>query len=312
MAARRGEFSARVAALLDAQRPRRKIGRAGKTVAVVVSLGLAVALSPLIAAQAALTALPQFVRVEGASSVNPAAAVPLPPIMSAPSRVSSSAKAPQRTRIGARPIASSSVTPPQLITSFPPTYTIQGWSRLVEGTVTLEVSVDERGNATVLRTVSGLGYGLDEKAAEAVRGWKFIPALRNGVPVSAITQIDVDFDASNGPRTLRLTDTAGMGVSPPVVVSHVEPQYPEEALKENIQGRVLLEVIVRKDGACEVLRVLTSRGPSLDQAAIEALKQWRFEPGTRNGRPIDLALNVFVYFSAPSQTALSQIVFERQ
>jgi protein TonB len=89
----------------------------------------------------------------------------------------------------------------------------------------------------------------------------------------------------------------GGGVSPPTVLSRVEPQYSEEARKARYQGTVVLEAIVKRDGTVDILRVVRSLGFGLDENAIQALKQWRFRPGMRNGIPVDVALNIEVNFN---------------
>ena len=89
----------------------------------------------------------------------------------------------------------------------------------------------------------------------------------------------------------------GGGVTPPTVVSRVEPQYSEEARKARYQGTVVLEAIVKRDGTVDILRVVRSLGFGLDENAIQALKQWRFKPGMRNGIPVDVALNIEVNFN---------------
>jgi TonB family protein len=95
----------------------------------------------------------------------------------------------------------------------------------------------------------------------------------------------------------------GAGVSPPSVISRVEPQYSDEARQARIQGSVTLEAIVRKDGTLEILRVVKSLDPTLDQNAIEALQQWRFRPGMKDGQPVDVALNILVNFNLESRPA---------
>jgi periplasmic protein TonB len=89
----------------------------------------------------------------------------------------------------------------------------------------------------------------------------------------------------------------GGGVSPPTVVSRVEPQYSEEARKARFQGTVILEAIVRRDGTVDIQRVVRSLGFGLDENAIQALKQWHFRPGMRNGVPVDVSLNIEVNFN---------------
>jgi TonB family protein len=89
----------------------------------------------------------------------------------------------------------------------------------------------------------------------------------------------------------------GGGVTSPTVVSRVEPEYSEDARKARYQGTVLLEAIIRKDGRIDTIRLLRSLGFGLDQNAIDALKQWRFRPGMKNGKPVDVTINIAVSFN---------------
>src|ERR1044071_8453525 len=89
----------------------------------------------------------------------------------------------------------------------------------------------------------------------------------------------------------------GGGVNPPTVVSRVEPQYSEEARKARYQGTVVLEAIVRRDGTVDIQRVVRSLGFGLDENAIQALQQWRFRPGTKDGIAVDSTVDVEVRFN---------------
>ena len=71
----------------------------------------------------------------------------------------------------------------------------------------------------------------------------------------------------------------------------------QEARKAKYQGVVVLSAIVRKDGTIEILKVVRGLGLGLDENAIQALKQWKFRPGMKNGVPVDVALNIEVNFS---------------
>ena len=87
------------------------------------------------------------------------------------------------------------------------------------------------------------------------------------------------------------------GVSAPTVVYRVEPQYSEEARKARYEGTVVLQAIIRKDGKVDVLNLVRSLGFGLDQNAIEALKQWRFRPATKDGQAVDSTINIEVRFN---------------
>ena len=87
------------------------------------------------------------------------------------------------------------------------------------------------------------------------------------------------------------------GIVAPKLLYQVNPEYSEEARKARFEGTVLLEAVVRKDGTIDTVRLLRHLGFGLDQNAIDALKQWRFRPATKNGTPVDSFLNVEVHFN---------------
>ncbi|OGF68096.1 MAG: hypothetical protein A2Y62_05665 [Candidatus Fischerbacteria bacterium RBG_13_37_8] len=82
----------------------------------------------------------------------------------------------------------------------------------------------------------------------------------------------------------------------PVVIKRVEPEYPEIAKRARIEGMVILEAIINKDGTIGDVKVLRSLNPLLDQAAIKAVKQWKCTPGKINGKPVKAYLTLTVNF----------------
>jgi TonB family protein len=88
----------------------------------------------------------------------------------------------------------------------------------------------------------------------------------------------------------------GNGVSPPTVVSRREPAYTAEALRAKIQGSVSLSVVVDINGNPQNIKVVQSLDPGLDQKAIEAVRQWKFQPGQKNGQPVAVMATVQVNF----------------
>jgi TonB family protein len=88
------------------------------------------------------------------------------------------------------------------------------------------------------------------------------------------------------------------GVELPKLVREVKPEYTETALNARIQGVVLLEAVVLKDGQVGDIRILRSldakRG--LDDQAVKALKAWRFDAGTRDGRLVPVVVTVELSF----------------
>ena len=89
---------------------------------------------------------------------------------------------------------------------------------------------------------------------------------------------------------------AGGGVTPPALISKVEPEYSEEARKAKYQGVVLLYVEVAPNGRAQNVRVLHSLGLGLDQKAMEAVMKWKFRPGTKDGKPVTVVATIEVSF----------------
>ena len=86
------------------------------------------------------------------------------------------------------------------------------------------------------------------------------------------------------------------GISPPRVIYQEEPEYTEKARKKNINGTVELSAVVDSTGNVRDVKVEHSLERSMDQSAISAVSKWRFEPGTKDGKPIAVKLNVEVDF----------------
>jgi TonB family protein len=87
------------------------------------------------------------------------------------------------------------------------------------------------------------------------------------------------------------------GAKPPKVIYQIMPSYTEEARAKKIEGVVLLQVFVRKDGTAGDVKVLRSLGYGLDESAINTVtREWRFEPGTGNGQPVDMKVYMEISF----------------
>ena len=88
----------------------------------------------------------------------------------------------------------------------------------------------------------------------------------------------------------------GGGVSAPRAIYKPDPEYSPEARQAKYQGTVVLSLIVTPDGRAHDLRVARSLGMGLDEKAIEAVRQWRFEPARKDGKPVAVAVDVEVNF----------------
>ncbi|MGD0889641.1 MAG: energy transducer TonB [Acidobacteriaceae bacterium] len=88
----------------------------------------------------------------------------------------------------------------------------------------------------------------------------------------------------------------GGGVKGPVIIYQPEPEFSEEARKAKFQGVVTVSIVVDAQGRPQNVHVTRGVGMGLDEKAMEAVRQYRFKPGTENGKPVATYLNVEVNF----------------
>jgi protein TonB len=88
----------------------------------------------------------------------------------------------------------------------------------------------------------------------------------------------------------------GDGLAVPRKIVHVPPVYPQGARDAGVQGVVILEAVIATDGSVKSVAVLRSV-PLLDQAAVDAASQWRFEPARLNGEPTEVVMTLTINFT---------------
>ena len=89
----------------------------------------------------------------------------------------------------------------------------------------------------------------------------------------------------------------GGKITEPVRTGGPNPMYPEAARRARIQGVVVLECIIGKDGIVQDVKVLRGLPLGLTEAAVDAVKKWRFEPSTLNGKPVEVLYILTVRFN---------------
>jgi protein TonB len=117
--------------------------------------------------------------------------------------------------------------------------------------------------------------------------------------------VDPDMDIVLGdpeppPQTAPLMAGVG-GVTEPerIAETYVKPEYPELARRARVEGRVILQVVIRKDGTVGEMEVIQAPAADLGfgDAAKNAVSQWRYRPARQNNRPVDVFMTVVVNFS---------------
>jgi len=173
------------------------------------------------------------------------------------------------------------VAAPILLSKTEPMYSEEARKIKYGGTVVLYTQIDPSGTATNIHVIKSLGFGLDEKAMEAVETWKFKPGYKDGAPVTVEATIEVNFRLLEGGWTIARQDfVTAAGVSKPVLTTVPSPLNCKSA-----DARLELSVSVRPDGTVGDVRVVSSTDASLNQGIADSVEQWIFAPALRAGAP---------------------------
>jgi TonB family protein len=237
---------------------------------------------------------------------------------------------------GSRIILASDVTAPQLIKRVDPVYPQEAKQAGIEGTVVIAAQTDSSGNVTRLEILKGAHSTLNQAAAQAVIQWKYQPMMidetaygitftvtcrflkdkekpeihiSHGIAerikggISGAVEGGVSGEVQGGVIGGVMGGVVGEiepvratgDIKPPKLIKMVEPVYPEVARQAQVEGLVILEATTDKYGRVQSARVLRPV-PLLNQAAVEAVKQWIYEPAVIDGEPRGMIFTVTVTF----------------
>jgi len=166
--------------------------------------------------------------------------------------------------------------------------------------VILEVKTDEEGNVVDARVLRSIPV-LDQAAIDAVKQWKYEPLIIDGKAHKVVFTVTVRFVLDEGikkdviKKFVQGAVKAEGDIQPPKIVKEVAPVYPEAARVAGVQGVVILSVKTDETGKVADTMVLRSI-PLLDQAAIDAVRQWVYEPFLQDGKPVPIVFTVTVRF----------------
>src|SRR5262249_24908526 len=148
----------------------------------------------------------------------------------------------------------------------------------IQGVVIVSVTVGPDGHVITAQTTSGHPL-LIQAAVDAVKQWTFEPPMVNGKPVTAITSVPVNFKISDpGQDSARaMPQQQNPNPGPPPIdlrsIDEVMPVYPKLDVQARIQSIVTVLVGVAPDGQVTSVKLLSGH-PLLQQASIDAIKQW--------------------------------------
>ena len=220
---------------------------------------------------------------------------------------------PQRVRVG------DTVMADQVVTKVPPVYPPLARQARIQGLVFMKVLISKTGDVENIQLITGHPM-LAPSAIEAVKQWKYKPYLLNGEPVEVETNVTVNFTLPDKPPAEGVVgdmpggvpegEKGGLATQPAVpgrvrvssgvaqglLVAKVPPQYPQEAKDQHIQGVVVMQVIVDKQGNVANIQLISGH-PLLAPPAIDAVKQWKYKPYLLNETPVEVETQVHVNFT---------------
>jgi len=189
-----------------------------------------------------------------------------------------------------------------------PKYPKDARKQKTQGTVVLLLQIRKDGSVSSASASSGDAV-LIRAASEAARKWKFVPDFQNGKPVDAQTVATFDFQllgdqpvvgaryyAPKAPPPIGEVTKVGNGIEPPRALYHPDPEYTQSARSDGVEGKVLLALVVSREGMPRDIQVKKSLRPDMDEQAIRSVMQWRFAPATKGRVPLAVAINVEVHF----------------
>jgi TonB family protein len=163
--------------------------------------------------------------------------------------------------------------------------------------VTVDLTVGADGQPRDFQVAEEAVPSLSEAIVKAIEAWRYAPASLNGKPADAHGRVEMECGEpapSAGPAAAAMR--VGADVSMPSVLYKIEPHYTEEARQSKYQGTVALYVEVDPSGRARNIRTVRALGLGLDKKAMEAVLQWRFNPGMKDGKPVTVAATIQVNF----------------
>lgn len=99
----------------------------------------------------------------------------------------------------------------------------------------------------------------------------------------------------------------GGEITPPKELSRAQPRFPPEAKSEGRTGVVVFDVVIDASGAVAAVEISRHADPDFELAALEAVRQWRYQPATRNGAPVAVWFSITMRFPRPPEPASTPV-----
>jgi TonB family protein len=195
---------------------------------------------------------------------------------------------------------------PKLVKKVEPVYPDEAKEAGLEGAVVLEGTTDKKGKVVKVKIIRGEHEILNNAAIAALKQWEYRPFIISGKPIPVEFTVTMKFNLDEKEEAITTDEFVNAGINVAVIdlpddvelklIKRVEPKYPREALKKLIGGEVVLEALIDKEGNVIDAKVIEGEHEILNNAAIDAVKQWKYEPYEENGIPKKVRYKVTVDF----------------
>ncbi|HEY0862781.1 MAG TPA: TonB family protein [Lacunisphaera sp.] len=223
------------------------------------------------------------------------------------------------------------ITDPKPLEQLPPPYPRQKSRRSGEGTAVIEFIVDEQGAVQQPIVTKSSHPDFEAPALEAARHWKFSPGRYGDRNVRAHITSTIRFGSGEtssaespdmylGPQSNSASTSDNAAGAPPVRLGSGDirpkalwqprPQYPKIMSDHSLEGEVVVEFIIDTKGSVREPRIVRSTHKEFEAPAIEAVMQWRFTPGQRNGREVATRVSQIVVFNLEDPPAAKEAANE--
>ena len=191
---------------------------------------------------------------------------------------------------------------PEAIKQVPPSYPADAKKKGLEGMVWLKVWIDESGRVGKVAIQKSDSKVFESAAIAAAEQWAFRPAMRDGKPVDVWVTIPIRFKLADkekgqsGPALMKkklVSPAEDLKVDKePEALNQVNPKYPEKAMHDGIEGPVWTKMWIDESGNVVDATIAKSDNDTLNEAALEAGKQWKFKPALLGGKPVAVWITV--------------------
>lgn len=216
-----------------------------------------------------------------------------------------------------------------LIREVKPVYPDAAKKANLQGQVILQALIDKDGLVKQITTLNGRPI-LAKALTDAAYQWRYrpYPNLNNPMPIEtrityrfqlALVQPPTPATAQQGialaanitpfigntglPPGTKIYTRNDSGVTVPQRTSGLPPPYTKQARKNQVQGVVAVQILVKPDGTVGLVKLIHGLEIGLNQSALNTVRNWRFAPATKNGKPVPVWADVFIDFVLPDPSS---------